>query len=202
MPSNSSSTTVSGKRTPDFPSRLPLKALILFFFVQAAVPVFAADGAAVPAVGSAQAVTAAGADQSWPWPERKDPFFAAALSWFVPGLGQLYVGRPLEGGVYWLVDNALFWGAVLNIAEVDFGLERDIGVRFAIRMRENLSSARIWTSVGLGLCYLAFHIYNVLDAADDAHAHNQRLLLREMKQEGLSFRIGPELTGVGYAIPF
>ncbi|HOG65030.1 MAG TPA: hypothetical protein PLD82_06295 [Spirochaetota bacterium] len=126
------------------------------------------------------------------WPERKDPFFAAALSWFIPGLGQLYVGKPLKGGLYWLIDNTLFWTAILNVAHVDLGLERDIGFRFAIRARENLSSARIWTSVGVGLCYLAFHIYNVLDAADDAEHHNQEILLREMRRDGLSLIVTPE----------
>ena len=133
------------------------------------------------------------------WPERKDPFFAAALSWFIPGLGQVYVGKPLKGGLYWLIDNTLFWTAVLNIAHVDIGLERDIGFRFAIRARENLSSARIWTSVGLGLCYLVFHIYNVLDAADDASVHNQRILMQEMRQDGLSLSLTPELGGVSWS---
>jgi len=193
--------TDSANRSSRLSVRFALAAFAGVFLIQVLLPAAAAGAEPAVAAPANNGVTALPAD-AWPWPERKDPFLAAALSWFVPGLGQLYVGRPLEGGIYWLVDNALFWSAVLNVADVDFGLERDIGVRFAIRMRENLSSARIWTSVGLGLCYLAFHIYNVLDAADDAHAHNQRLLLREMKQEGLSFRIGPELTGVGYAIPF
>ena len=133
------------------------------------------------------------------WPERKDPFFAAALSWFIPGLGQLYVGKPLKGGLYWLIDNTLFWTAVLNVAHVDFGFERDIGFRFAIRARENLSSARIWTSVGVGLCYLAFHIYNVLDAADDAEHHNQEILLREMRRDGLSLIVTPEAGSVQWS---
>lgn len=133
------------------------------------------------------------------WPERKDPFFSAALSWFVPGLGQAYVGKPLKGGVYWLIDNAIFWTAVLNIAHVDIGFERDIGFRFAIRARDNLSSARIWTSIGLGLCYLAFHLYNVLDAAEDASIHNQRILLQEMRQSGVSLSLTPELGAISWS---
>ena len=98
----------------------------------------------------------------------------------------------------------LAWLGVMPLATVLFLVFAffSLGFRFAIRGRENLSSARIWTSVGLGLCYLAFHIYNVLDAADDAHAHNQQLMLRELKRDGLSFRIGPELTGLGFAVSF
>jgi hypothetical protein len=135
----------------------------------------------------------------WPWPERKDPFFAAALSWFIPGLGQVYLGKPLKGGLYWLIDNALFWTAVLNVAHVDFGLERDIGFRFSIRARDNLGSARIWTSVGLGLCYVAFHIFKVLDAAEDASEHNQRLLMQEIRRDGLSLNLTPEISGVNWS---
>ena len=134
--------------------------------------------------------------------ERKDPFFAAALSWFVPGSGQIYVGKPLKGACFWLADNALFWGAIFTVARIDLGLEKDIGFRFAVQMREKLPPARVWTAVGLGVGWLAFHIYAVISAADDASAHNQQILMREMQRDGLALEITPTMGGMSWSYAF
>lgn len=132
----------------------------------------------------------------------KDPFLAAAFSWFVPGLGQTYVGDPVKGGVFWAVDNLLFWGTILNIADIKLELVGDFGFSFSVHFKKEPSSARVWTTVGLGLCYLAFHIYNVIDASEDAHRHNRRLFLKQLKQEGFSLRLDPYLTGVAWSLRF
>jgi len=138
----------------------------------------------------------------WIYLERKDPFFAAALSWFVPGLGQLYVNEPLKAACFWTLDNALFWGAVLTVATLDIGLERDIGFHCAVRMRENLTRTRVLVSAGLGVCWLAFRIYQVIAAADDANDHNQKTLLREMQRDGLALEILPGMGGVSWSHAF
>jgi hypothetical protein len=182
-----------------YPARGPsASSLFPDFFPVGPLPAFAAAVSAPSGVESGQAETS----YEWPFPERKDPFFAAALSWFVPGLGQAYVGKPLKGACYWVIDNALFWGAILSVARLDVGLERDIGFRFAVRMRENLTPARVWTSVGLGVSWLAFHIYTVISAAEDANAHNQKILMREMQRDGLALEITPTMGGMSWSYAF
>jgi len=138
----------------------------------------------------------------WIYLERKDPFFAAALSWFVPGMGQLYVNEPFKAACFWTLDNSLFWGAVLTVATLDIGLERDIGFHFAVRMRENVTRARVLVTVGLGACWLAFRVYQVIAAADSANEHNQKNLLREMQRDGLALEILPGMGGVSWSRAF
>jgi TM2 domain-containing membrane protein YozV len=143
-----------------------------------------------------------GSSNDWMYLERKDPFFAAALSWFVPGLGQLYVHEPLKAVCFWTLDTSLLWGAVLTVATLDIGLERDIGFHFAVRMRENLSRTRVLVSVGLGVCWLVFHVYQVIAAADSAIEHYQNILLREMQRDGLALEILPGMGGVSWSHAF
>jgi len=138
----------------------------------------------------------------WIYLERKDPFFAAALSWFVPGLGQLYVNEPLRAACCWALDNLLFWGAALTVATFDIGLERDIGFHFAVRMRENVTRARVLVTVGLGVCWLAFRVYQVIAAADSANDHNQKTLLMEMQRDGLALEILPGMGGLSWSHAF
>ena len=175
--------------------RRALVCLCVFFFI-ALCP--AASPGSPPAGGDGQTET----PYAWSFQERRDPFFAAALSWFIPGMGQVYVGRPLEGAGYWLFDNVLFWGAIVTIAHLDIGLERDIGFRFAVRMRENLSPARVWTSVGIGVGWLAFRVYTVLAAAEKASTHNQQILIREMQRDGLALEVTPAMGGMSWSYAF
>jgi len=38
---------------------------------------------------------------------RKDPILAGALSWYVPGLGQMYSGAFLKGAAFFVIEEAL-----------------------------------------------------------------------------------------------
>ena len=132
--------------------------------------------------------------------QKKDPFLAAALSWFVPGAGQFYVDKPLKGSIYWLVDNALFWGTILNIADIK--IETDVGFSVSLRIKRNLSSGRIIATVGLGVAYIAFHLFNVFDAVSDVNSYNQKIFLQELKKEGLSLDMRPQNYGIKYLVRF
>ena len=135
-------------------------------------------------------------------PPPKDPYFAAALSWFVPGLGQFYIDQPLKGTLFWITDTALFWGTILTIADLDLKLNSDVGFSFAIRLKKNPSSERILATVGLGVAYVAFHIYNMIDAADGALKYNDQIYRQRLKREGVSFLAGPAFQGLSYSWGF
>ena len=135
-------------------------------------------------------------------PPPKDPYFAAALSWFVPGLGQMYSGQPLKGGIFWVIDTGLFWGTILNIADVDVQLNSDVGFSFAIRLKRKPSTGRVVATIGLGVAYLGFHIYNMIDAANSALSYNDRIYRMRLKREGLSFNIDPKISAVSYSWGF
>jgi len=134
--------------------------------------------------------------------DKKDPMLAAAFSWFTPGLGQVYVGNYLEGGIYWVIDRALLWGAILTIADIKFNLNSDVGAGFSVNFKENLSNTRIWTSLGLGLGFVAFHIYQIIDASSDANCYNKKKLADYYKKKGFSLMLSPESSGLAYSIQF
>ena len=50
---------------------------------------------------------------------RKDPILAGALSWYVPGLGQMYSGAFLKGAAFFVIEQALLVGTVLSFAELN-----------------------------------------------------------------------------------
>lgn len=134
--------------------------------------------------------------------DKKDPMLAAAFSWFTPGLGQAYVGNYLEGGLYWVVDRSLLWSAILTIADIKINLNSDVGLGFSINLKKNPSKARIWTSVGLGLGFVAFHIYQIIDASADANYYNKKKMANYYKKKGFSLMLNPETSGLAYSIQF
>jgi len=136
------------------------------------------------------------------YPPTKDPYFAAALSWFVPGLGQAYTGKPLRGGLFWIIDTGLFWGTILNIADVDLQLNSDVGFSIAIKLKRKPSTGRVIATVGLGLAYLGFHFYNMIDAANGALAYNDRIYRTRLRREGLSFNVAQDFSGVSHSWGF
>ncbi len=132
--------------------------------------------------------------------DRKDPFLAAAFSWFVPGLGQLYAGEPVRGAGFWVTDKALFFGAVFTIADIDVRFERDLGFSLSMQIKDSPSSGRIWAAAGLGVLYLANRIYNAVDASNEAIRYNMAA-----SQYSSGLLIGPDnrgLSGVHYSMRF
>lgn len=132
----------------------------------------------------------------------KDPFLSAALSWFMPGLGQMYTGNTLKGALFWTIDRGLLWGAILSYADFSLKLEKDIGLSISIQKRSDLSTGRKWLSAGLALSFVVFHLYNVIDAADDAHQWNQRAFMRSLKKGGVTVVPLSSGTALGYSFSF
>jgi len=59
-----------------------------------------------------QAVSLAEEAKKYPEIPRKSPALAAGLSAIVPGAGQLYVKRPSDAGVSFLLNGAFIWGTI------------------------------------------------------------------------------------------
>ncbi len=82
----------------------------------------------------------------------KSPPMAGLLSGIIPGLGQLYVGRPRDGITAFLV-NALFIGATVQA----FGKDQD------------------FLGVMLGFVELGWYAGNIYNAANSAHKYNRKV---------------------------
>ncbi len=126
---------------------------------------------------------------------RKDPMLAAILSFHIPGLGQAYSGNLGKGALFFVAEETLLWSALLNVSTFRCRLVKDFGIEIGFKMRENLSDTRIYTSVGLGILYLAVKVYDIYDAIETAKNYNNRLLKRELKKPGLDSNFN---FGLGY----
>jgi TM2 domain-containing membrane protein YozV len=108
-------------------------------------------------------------------PQKKDPFLGGVLSWYMPGLGQFYADRYLRGAVFWMIENTLFFSAVLTVADLNFSTNEEIGFQFNVKPKDTLSKKQERIGIGLFVGYAIFHIYNVIDAIQVVKEYNQDL---------------------------
>ncbi len=118
--------------------------------------------------------------------DRKDPFLAGVLSWYMPGLGQFYAGKYLKGSIFWAVENTLFISALLTVADLNFSVNEEIGFQFSIKPKETISKKQKTIGITLAASYVIFHIYNVIDAVQTTKNVNFENALK-YKQSRLNF---------------
>ncbi len=104
---------------------------------------------------------------------RKDPILAGALSWYVPGLGQLYAGAYLKGAAFWIVEEALLASAILTIAELELNVTGDINLGVDIKSKDNPDNRERQTAIILGASFVVVHFLNVIDAVNTTRKYNQ-----------------------------
>jgi len=113
--------------------------------------------------------------------EKKDPFLAGVLSWYMPGLGQFYSGKYLRGSIFWTVENTLLIFAVLTVADMNFSVDEEIGFQFSIKPKETITDRQKTIGIFLFISYGALHVLNVVDAI--------RIVKRSNSTEELRSRI-------------
>lgn len=107
--------------------------------------------------------------------KRQDPFLAGVLSWYMAGLGQIYAREYVKGTIFWVVDYTLYISAILTVADINFSSNKDIGFQLNIKPKENLSSKQKTIAISLAVGYVAFHIYNIIDAIRIVNRNNLKL---------------------------
>ncbi len=104
---------------------------------------------------------------------RKDPILAGALSWYVPGLGQLYAGAYLKGAAFWIVEEALLASTILTIAELELNVTGDINLGVDIKSKDNPDNRERKTAIILGASFVVIHFLNIIDAVNTTRKYNQ-----------------------------
>jgi hypothetical protein len=105
---------------------------------------------------------------------RKDPILAAALSWYIPGLGQLYSGSVLKGALFWVVENSLLIAALTPYAELKLDVTGNVGIGVNLKSRDNILESNTGrVSLVLGLTLAVVHLINVIDAVDTTRQYNR-----------------------------
>ena len=105
---------------------------------------------------------------------RKDPILAGALSWYVPGLGQLYSGSILKGAAFFVAEESLLLATVLTFAEVKLDVTGNVGLGLNIKSRENPDREEQRNAIIFGMSLIAVHFLNVVDAINTARKYNKK----------------------------
>jgi TM2 domain-containing membrane protein YozV len=106
----------------------------------------------------------------------KDPIFAGALSWYVPGLGQIYAGSIAKGVTFLAVEFALLYGTIISVAEVEIGVTGGFTLGIKVTGKgSDVSSSERTTAIVLGTTLIVVHFINVVDAVNTARRFNSEL---------------------------
>ena len=106
---------------------------------------------------------------------RKDPILAGALSWYVPGLGQLYSGKLLKGAAFFVIEEALLIGTILSFAEIKLDVSGDINIGLNIKSKAHADRDEQKIGVILGAALIVVHFANVIDAVNTSRKYNQSI---------------------------
>ncbi|MFW6139232.1 MAG: hypothetical protein ACOC7U_08670 [Spirochaetota bacterium] len=110
---------------------------------------------------------------------RKDPILAGALSWYVPGLGQLYAGAYFKGAAFWVVEQTLLVSILLKFAEMEPDVTGGINLGIHIKSKDNPDREEQKTAVLLGTSLVVVHFLNIIDAVNTTRMYNRE------KQQGM-----------------
>lgn len=119
----------------------------------------------------------------------KDPILSGVFSFLMPGLGQFYSQEPLKGSIFFLSENVLLFATILTFADLNISLVDDFGLSVSLKVKRDITHWEIGASVGLGIAFLALHIFNIYDAVDSTSQYNER----QFQNLGL----GNEIAGLG-----
>jgi len=105
---------------------------------------------------------------------RKDPILAAALSWYIPGLGQLYSDAVLRGAIFYVVENALLIGALVPFLELKLDVTGNMGIGVDLKSKDTIFESNDQrVALALGVTLVVVHIINVVDAVNSARDYNK-----------------------------
>lgn len=104
---------------------------------------------------------------------RKDPILAGALSWYVPGLGQLYAGALIKGAAFFVVEEALLISTVLTFAELKLDMTGDIDIGLNIKSKSDTNKSERRIGIILGVSFITVHFFNVIDAVNTTRNLNK-----------------------------
>ncbi len=133
-------------------------------------------------------------------PGEKDPFLAGLLSWFMLGIGQIYVGDYTKGSLFIAAGFIDKIALVLLISHINtkYAPSSDEIVNLNWKSFDGSTKFLIVTYL---VSSFGIRFYSVVDAVRSAHAYNRRLY-GQSKREGLSLELTPERYSFTYNFQF
>jgi len=131
---------------------------------------------------------------------RKDPILAGALSWYVPGLGQLYAGALVKGAVFFVIEEALLISTVLTFATLKLDVTGDIDIGLNIKSKSETNKSERRTGIILGVSFITVHFINVIDAVNTTRKYNRSHQMRVYTD--FHYDINRDVYEFGFKKPF
>jgi hypothetical protein len=132
------------------------------------------------------------------YPREKDPFLAGLLSWFMMGVGQIYVQEYTKGSLFIAADLVDKASLILLISHINKKYSPDGTELIYINWRDFSPGTKVlilsYISISLGL-----RMYCVVDAYKSAQRYNERYFPMG-KDKGLSMNIDAENISISYSI--
>ncbi len=126
----------------------------------------------------------------------KDPFIAGLLSWFMMGVGQIYVQEYWKGSIFIATDLANKVALILLVSHINsrYGPSDDEIVNIDWESFDAVTKVFI---VSYLVESLGLRIYNVVDAVQSAHRFNERYFSGR-ESSGFSFDIEDDGVSLNY----
>lgn len=106
--------------------------------------------------------------------DKKDPLFAAALSWYVPGLGLLYTENWFRGILYYSASNFLLFYAFSQITNIQYSLQQFLTFSFNFNNTTDQinNSEDVAKATAIFISYLGVRILSIVDSTFTAYHYN------------------------------
>lgn len=102
--------------------------------------------------------------------EKKDPLFAAALSWYVPGAGLIYTDNWFRGILYFAGESVLLFYGLSSLARFQFD---SLTFTFTISPPLISSDTNYFNITLWGAFYIGLQTISIIDSALSAIAYNE-----------------------------
>ncbi len=101
--------------------------------------------------------------------DKKDPLFAASLSWYIPGAGLIYTENWFRGILYFGIEYAILFYGMASVINVNFD---PITFSFTFNPPINPTSEDYFNITLWSVLYFAVHMLCVVDSAITAEKYN------------------------------
>lgn len=139
-------------------------------------------------------------DQYSSYYKQKDPFIAGLLSWFMMGVGQIYVQEYTKGSLFIAANMIDKTSLILLISHINNKYASSSGETIYINWKQ-FNTGTKFLIISYFSAHLGLKFYSAFDAYNSAKKYNDKYS-RQMDQEGLSFDLKEDTFSLRYTFQF
>ncbi len=98
----------------------------------------------------------------------KNPYLSGSLSWYYPGLGQIYNGKVFKGSVMFILETTCLYLSLNLVSDLTFRIEEG----FIVNPHSEITDKNRALSVTFFSAAVLLHVYNIIDAIGDSLKYN------------------------------